>query len=291
VLRFVKVSLGSGHPPRCSRCGGPVGHVSHRPVPEVADEMDAIVRAWDEGPGPNVELTGPEPFAHPDLPALVSAAGRAGVRRLRLATDAVALVSPGNASGCVAAGVRHLAVTLLGGSAGVHDALTGGPGALEATLAGVNSYVAAADAQEAAVCVTARVPVCRHNVRDLVATVGAAVQAGADGVEISIADGGLDLASALPWITAACDTGIVNAVWVEVDGVPFCLLPGYDLHLADTVRARPGLKAAACAACQLDRFCGSGPVGAAAETLAMLVPPDGAGELAARVAVSRGVVS
>lgn len=291
MLRFVSVSLGSGQTPRCTRCGGPAPASSHRPSSDVVAEVEAVARAWETGPGPNVELTGAEPFTHPELPSLVAAARRAGVQRLRVVTDGVALASPANATGSIAAGVRHVAFTLLGGTPGVHDALTGVSGALEATLEGVRTYVAAAAAQDVAVCVTAIVPLCRHNVRDAASAMGTAVEAGAKRVRLVVEDGGMDVAPALPWITAACDTGVVNAVWVEVSGLPFCLLPGYDLHVSDTVRERLGAKGPGCAGCPLDALCGAAVTGASAETLAMLRPPADAASLAAKVAVSRGMAS
>jgi MoaA/NifB/PqqE/SkfB family radical SAM enzyme len=291
VLGFVTVSLGAGSPVRCTRCHGAGPGAGYRPASDVVADITKAAQAWSTGPGPNVSLGGPEPFGHPELPSLVAGASQAGVARLRLETDAAALVSPANASGSAAAGVRHLRFRLLGGSPGVHDALTGEADALAATLAGVRAFAAAAREQDVAVSITALVPVCRHNVCDLPATVGVALEAGADEVTLVVDDGGLDVPAAVPWITAACDSGIVNGVWVEVEGLPYCLLPGYDLHLADTVRERPGVKGPACASCALDDVCAAGPCDAAADTLGSLAPPEDADALSGRVAKSRGLAS
>lgn len=291
MLGFVSVSVGTGSPARCARCHGAAPAVAYRPASDAVADIAAVAQGWSAGPGPNVAVCGPEPFGHPELPSIVTGAAQAGVVRLRLETDAAALASPANASGSVAAGVRHLRFRLLGGSPGMHDALVGEAGALDATLEGVRAFAAAADGQNAAVSITALVPVCRHNVRDLAAAVGAALDAGADEVTLLIDDGGLDVRAAVPWITAACDTGIVNGVWVEVDGLGYCILPGYDLHLADTVREREGVKGPACPSCALEGVCAAGPRDAAAETLALLTPPADAGVLAAKVAKSRGVAS
>jgi hypothetical protein len=288
VLGFVSVLLGSGRPPRCARCHGEAPAVSYLPATEIDGMISEAARAG-EGLGRNVEFTGPEPFGHPELPALVASAKRHGVERVRLDTDAVALASAANAGGSIAAGVRHVRFTVLGGSAGLHDALVGGPGALDATLAGVRSYISAATELDEAVSVTAIVPVCRHNVHDLTLAVLAAVEAGADSVTLLLDDGGLDLAVAVPWITAACDTGVVNAAWVEVEGAPFCLLPGYELHVADTVRRLDGSKVAVCRSCDLDPVCGGGPALASADTLGDLAPPSWAAALLAKVAKARGV--
>jgi hypothetical protein len=287
VLRFVSVSLGTGRQARCGRCHGPAPEVAYRSAAEMAPLIAEAVAAA-EAPGPNVELTGPEPFDHPELPAIVASAARQGVARLKLDTDATALARPGNADGCIAAGVRHVRVVLLGGSPGIHDALAGAVGAFDAALTGIRAFVDAGAEADTMVHVTALVPVCRHNVHDLVSVVVAAVGAGADAVTLMLDDTGLDLAAAAGWLTAACDTGVVNAVWVEVEGAPFCLLPGYELHLVDVVGPRPGSKVAACRSCALDRVCGGGPAGASADTLAALAPPAGAAELSRKVSKVRG---
>lgn len=287
MIGFVSVPLGAGVGVRCTRCHESAPDQAFVPGDDIVAAIGDAVASWSGGPGPNVTLTGPEPFDHPELPALVSAATRAGVERLRLDTDAIALQSPGNAAGALVAGVRHIRFTLLGGTPGVHDALADVPGAFEATLAGVSSYRAAATAESTAVCVTARVPACRHNLHDLPAAVGAAVAAGADAVEIAMVDGRPAIAQAGPWFTAACDTGLVNGVWVEIEGVPFCLLPGYDLHLADALRPRPGMKSPVCSTCSLDALCGGAPEGSSSFTLAELAPPPFADALAPAIARAR----
>jgi hypothetical protein len=289
VIRFADVAIGSGGEVRCSRCHGEPQAVSYRPAAEVAAEIAETCAAWEGPPGPNVTLGGAEPFGHPELPALVGAAVEARCSRLRLHTDAVALRTPQNASGSLGAGVRHLAWTLLGGTPGVHDALLGTPGALDASVEGLRSFVSVAAAQQLPVTVSALVPVCRHNMGDLPAAAGLAVDAGVDSVLLRVEDGGLDLDSALPWIVAACDTGVVNGVWVEVEGVPFCLLPGYDLHLSDAVRKRSGAKPPVCAECALDSVCAGAPAGASADQLALLAPPCFAGRLVGPVRRARGM--
>jgi hypothetical protein len=289
VIRFVDVSVGTGGEVRCSRCHGAPGPVSYRAAADIVHEVAAVCAMWAERPGPNIVLGGAEPFGHPELPALVSAATEAGCSRLCVDTDAVALRSAQNAGGSLMAGVRHLRWTILGGTPGVHDALLGTPGALDAAVEGVRSFRAIAGGEAVSVSVTAFVPVCRHNAHDLPLAAGLAVDAGADRIVLRLEDGGLDLVSALPWIVAACDTGVVNGVWVEVEGVPFCLLPGYDLHLADAIRSRPGSKPPVCAECALDRVCAGAAEGASADHLSLLSPPPFAAKLAPSVARARGV--
>jgi hypothetical protein len=290
VLHFAEVSLGAGRGVRCRRCHGTADAPTFLDASVLVDRITEAA-AGTVAPGPNVALTGPEPFDHPDLPALVTAAVRSGVARLRIDTDGAALANPANAGGSIAAGVRHIRVTLLGGSPGTHDVLCGTPGAFEAALAGMRTYARAAEEQDTAVSLSVLVPVCRHTVRDLPTAVAAAGEAGARSVLLRVDDGGADLRAALPWMTAACDTGVVNGVWVELEGVAHCMAPAYVLHLADTYRSRAGVYGPRCAGCPLVASCAGGPVGASADVLASLSAPDGAAALAGRMSVVRGAES
>lgn len=291
MIDFVEVAMGSGRAATCARCRGPRPDPVFRPAGDVVAEVRDVVSGWVSPPGPNVMLSGSEPFGHPELPRIVSEAIEAGVVRLGADTDAIALRSPANAAGSLAAGLRHLRVTLLGGSPGVHDALAGAPGLLDATLAGLGTYRAAANSEGLDISITAVVPLCGHNVHDAPAAVALAIEAGADRVLLRLEDGGVSLGDAARWIVAACDTGVVNGVWVEVEGAPFCVLPGYDLHLADAMRDHPGSKAAVCVGCPLDGVCGGAPAGASGDTLADLAVPGFAAHLAPQVARGRGEVA
>jgi hypothetical protein len=287
VLHFTEVRLGPGEGTRCELCHGPAETGVYTGASILTDLIaQALLEA--QKTGRNVAFTGPEPFDHPELPSLVAMAASYGAARLRIDTDATALSNPANAAGSVAAGVRHLRVTLLGGSSGTHDALFGKPSAFEAALMGMRAFVRAGQEAELAVSLTALIPVCRHSVQDLPATVAAAAEGGAHSVLLRIDDGGVDLGAALPWMTAACDTGVVNGVWVEVEGLPYCMAPDATLHLADTVREREGSRGPRCAECPLADVCAGGPVDASADTLASLVPPKGAATLASRIRFVRG---
>ena len=287
MIEFVDVSLGDGPKVRCSRCATSPEHAAFRSGEEVVAQAATACEGWDRGTGPNIRLTGTEPFTHQELPRIVTGVMEAGCRRLAIDTDAVGLRSAQNAHGALTAGVRHLRVTFLAGTVGVHDALAGVPGIFDSTRDGVVTYRATADAAQLPVSVTVAVPVCRHNLRDLPSAVGAAVEVGADRVEVSVTDGGIDLAAAVPWIVAACDTGVVNGAWVEVEGMPFCMLPGYDMHLADAIRGRDGSKPRVCGTCPLDDVCGGAPIGASADQLALLAPPPFAAKLAPQVMRAR----
>ena len=224
MIRFAHVSLGEGAGPSCLKCAGAVPAVRPRSGHDVIAEIQEVANEWTAGTGPNVFLEGFEPFAHPELPALVAAATKAGFVRVGLETDAGALAQVGNAAGALHAGVRHVRFRTLGlDSTG--DELAGRPGLAVIASAGIRMFRETAALAGTRVAVSAVIPVCRHNVRSLSATVAALADMGVGAVRLARA--GDVPASAMAEVAAACDTGTVNRVWVDV----------YDLPVPETHRA------------------------------------------------------
>ena len=273
MLRFIDIRLGES-PGACTRCCGRVETL--REASGVLAEIAEVTSSWTTPLGPNLTLAGAEPFHHPALPDFIAAAVSGGAQRIRLDSDCHALAAPGSAVEAIQAGIRHVRFTLLGAESELHDALFGQRGALERTLAGVRAFTEAATAAKAPVHVTARVPVCRHNLQHVPATVTAAAEAGASAVLLSVEDAALDLRTAAPWLEAACDTGIVNTVWVEVEGVPYGLAAGWELHLASNYRHMAGTKTDRCSDCPLDDVCPGAVRGASADVVARFRPPGNA---------------
>jgi len=83
VIRFAHVSLGEGQRLVCKRCGAAATAPSARSVGDILAEIAEIAEEWDAPGGPNVFFEGFEPFAHPALPSLISAAADAGFARSR----------------------------------------------------------------------------------------------------------------------------------------------------------------------------------------------------------------
>lgn len=229
MLEFVRVEVGEGSPPGCSRCA-PAVPATYHDLDRLAEDIAHAVRTPSGSVAQGLLLSGPDPFSHPALPAVVEACVSTGVPRIGIETAGTALSVHGNAAGVLAAGVRHLFVRVLSGDAATHDGLVGRPGALSGALAGIATYRAAAVEAGVPCVVTGVVPVCRH-VRDaLPLTVAALARAGVDAVRlVEGRDPGGQAAAA---IAAACDTGMVNRVWVEVS--PALPLPAsHALHVLD----------------------------------------------------------
>jgi hypothetical protein len=265
VLHFENIVLGEGGRCLCTRCPGEVRAETLRDVGDIVNEIREVARAWGTRPGPNLMLTGAEPFHHPALPEILATAVCSGAQRIGLDSDCAALGSAHEAEAILESGVRHLQFTLLGSSPAQHDALSKRPGAFQETMGGVSTFIAVSRAANVPVYVGARIPVCHHDLRDLPTIVTAAARAGASFARVAVEDPGLDLRSAAPWIQAACDSGIVNGVWVEVQGVPYGLAKGWELHLSSVYHPVPGVKSVRCETCPLTSVCGGATLGARPE--------------------------
>jgi len=90
---------------------------------------------------PSVSLTGGEPALRTDLPDIVQAAKEIGLR-VNLITNGT-LISDALADELKAAGLASAQVSLEGGTAQVHDELTGHPGSFKRTLDGIERLRAA----------------------------------------------------------------------------------------------------------------------------------------------------
>ena len=285
MLRFEEISLGESELLRCGRCHG-AGTETIRDAAAIIEDIDRATDSWPGGPGPNLAFSGVEPFRHPRLAGILAAAVEAGATRIRLDSDATALSAPDASRLAIDSGVRHLQFELRGSAASLHDPLAGGAGAFDATLRGVAEFTRVAKELGCPIQISARVPVCPHNLRDLPGIVGAASKAGASFVRLVIEEPALNMLTAAPWVEAACDTGIVRATWVQVEGVPFCAATGWELHIASVYQPAVGEKAELCGRCPLDAWCGGAIVGASRSVTALFRPPPDAQRLA--VCVSRG---
>ena len=211
-MEFARIAVGEGQPLHCVHCSSPAER-SYRDAATIGAEVDRAAAASADPTGPNVCLTGPEPFGHPELPRLGIACRQAGARRIALETDAAALSVRVNAAGLVAAGVHHLHVRILHADEARGDELGGGACRTRDSFAGIAGYLEAAEAAGVNAVVTLRVPVCEHNAASLPEIVTRAAALGVHAVRLLGTDRWPPSAPA--FIGAACDTGMVNGVWVE----------------------------------------------------------------------------
>jgi MoaA/NifB/PqqE/SkfB family radical SAM enzyme len=242
-----------------------------------------VCDAWREQPGPNLEFSGAEPFGHPQLFDILRCSTDAGAQRIRIESDCAALAIPETAARTIESGVRHLQLVMRGSDEASHRALHGQESSLRATLNGASAFNEVAHELGTRVHLCARVPVCRHNLHDLPAIVVTAAKAGISFVRLVLEDETLSPWDAAQWIEAACDTGIVHAAWVEVEGVPYGAAEGWELHLACVYRQVEGQKADSCERCPLDSICGGVSRGADSRITSRMRPPAQAQQMAARI--------
>jgi len=229
LIPFSTIALGEGGLPRCDRCPSTGSGVAFRESTEIRSQIDGAVRAWTTVPGPNLVLGGAEAFAHPELPALVGYAARASVGRIALETGGGPLTVGENAAGALHVGVRHVRVHYVPRAEGASDTAPFTASACELALAGIRAFLSAAEAKNARVAVSAIVPVCRHTAALLPAAVAELAAAGVGAVRLVGSEGGSFGPALIAHVTAACDTGTVNGVWVGVSGIH--LPKTHDAHI------------------------------------------------------------
>lgn len=277
MIDFSRVSIGEGLP-SCTRCAGK-GASAFRDTEDVVTELGSR----------DVDLVGADSLTHPDIERIVEQAVSMAADRVRI--EVASGIDKAKALALIHSGVRHVRVAILGGSADAHDALVSERGAFDRVAETVARLREAGEEAGARMAFSARVPACKHNASELPGAVVAAADMGLDAVAIVTGDMGGEAGGFTPWVAAACDTGIVNTLWVEVEGLPFCLMPAHALHLADSVRATAGQKAPACGKCALDPVCGGLAGSAQPQALVSLKRPEDHEQLAAAVGRARAGVS
>jgi len=115
-----------------------------RDVPEMTtDEVRVIIdRIYDEAHCPTVSFTGGEPTLRPDLPELARYAKGKGMR-VNLITNGLTCADEAYVATLAEAGLDSAQVSVEGGSAEVHDAITRHPGSWERSTRAVRNLRAA----------------------------------------------------------------------------------------------------------------------------------------------------
>lgn len=214
MVTFTEFVIGTGGIAPCIQCA----RTGAAAAPASVDIAEMGISAHlPANPGlSGAALVGFEPFAHPQLPAIIAALRAQGEERIRLRTDCGALAVPGNAEGVVGAGVCHLEAVLLSDRA-THDRLTGRTGLFEAATKGIRAFIAAASAADARVVLTGYVPLCPHNVRTAAFAVAHLASLGAVAVHV---DAGRAKRGDEAHLVATLDTAAASGVAAFVTGWP-----------------------------------------------------------------------
>ncbi len=216
MLEVTRIHIGSGGLPSCGRCAAPAV-ATYRPAADIVAEIEALASSSD-----GILLAGAEAFGHSALPEIISAAARSGSRRIGLDTAGALLAVGGNAAGALHAGVRYFEVHYLPGDA--PDVVA----AAHAARVGIRAIIVAAAEAGQSVAVSATIRACRHTVDRLPGAVADLAADGVGAVCITAEEGSCTGPLARASVCAACDTGAVNGVWVDVLGIE--LPESHSLH-------------------------------------------------------------
>jgi MoaA/NifB/PqqE/SkfB family radical SAM enzyme len=150
-LDWIELVLGFQCNCRCLVCpGGQLGHARSMSRSEIMGGLErgralGATGAW---------FGGGEPSLHPDLVAGLERARTLGYIRRRLQTNALRLAYPAFTGRLVDAGLTEASVSVKGGQAATHEAMTRLPGSFDLLARGVRNLVASGVRVEADVLLT-----------------------------------------------------------------------------------------------------------------------------------------
>ena len=278
MLQRIDLKVGFRCNNRCDFCvqGDKRKSWPARPLAELEESLREGRRAGAEG----LVVTGGEPTLHPELFALLASARRLGYRDIQLQTNGRALCYEAFCRRLAAAGVREFNVSLHGSHAALHDRLARAPGSFVRTAAGLRNL------KRLGLRVIANSVVTSLNFRDLPALARLLAALGVDQFQLAYAhllgQAGFNRqwlaarkSDVVPWIKAALDAGRAAGLPGRTEGIPFCLMRGYEECVSEpgipatmifdaqavvrdysrSRRAEGKAKGPRCSCCRLDSLC------------------------------------
>lgn len=243
MLKYLPVFTGSSCSNECIHCP----HQTRQGIelPEIEGELS-------KGAGLHgVELYGGEPLARFDSSRLLGVS-KESFRRVKVVSNGRALAKWEVAQSVLQSGATAFEIKLWGAGQQLHDSLTGVNGSFYETIQGISNIVNTT----AKPFVAIKALVCEENLGQLPDMARAAVSLRADRFIIKPMDGRLSLPRAAQTIKLAVETAITNRVWASTEGVPLCVMGGYEVHVAEVAGERePKTKVGACSECVYDQVC------------------------------------
>ena len=185
-------------------------------------------------------LTGGEPTIRPELPELIAYARGAGFERIELQTNARALSDAALAEAVAEAGLTSALVALHAPIAEVHDAITQRPGGFAETTAGMRHLI------NHGVEVRVNAVISRLNLEHLPALVPFLAEQFPEvrltqltfphpngNAETNFERVVPPLAETAEVVVQTLRRGLRRGIWLLVEAIPVCLLPGFEKHSID----------------------------------------------------------
>jgi len=223
LLKYKEIFLGN------SPCNNKCLHCSIREKDSSKTDLSSILSSLEEKIEENVALYGGDPTLRKDLPEIIRAAKHDGYRRVKLLTNGRAFSDMQFVDQIMHAGCNLFEITLWGSNPSMHDHLTQTSGSFWETIRGLENLAGLAD--DRFVCI--RIPVCKENHSDLENCVTTALSFNINRIILSFQDDRLSFQQVLPHINNAINISIFNRIWIQTEGIPFCIMQGLEQHIGE----------------------------------------------------------
>jgi sulfatase maturation enzyme AslB (radical SAM superfamily) len=221
LLKYKEIFLGGRCNNNCLYCP-PL----HKDSPQADfNQIVSLLKLKEENE--NICFYGGEPTLRSDLFNIIGVAAETGYRRIKLSTNGMLLAAPGYAEELIGAGCRMLEIAVWGPNPNLHDYLTKTRDSYLQVMQGLeNLSVVQSDK-----FVTVVLPLCRENYRDLENMTATVLNFGIHRIIARLTDPALSFADALPHVRNAINISIFNRTWFLTEGIPLCLLGGFEPHV------------------------------------------------------------
>jgi sulfatase maturation enzyme AslB (radical SAM superfamily) len=251
LLKYKEIFLGK------SPCNNKCLHCSIREDDSSKTDLSSILSSLKERTEENVALYGGDPTLRSDLLEIIRAAKREGYRRIKLFTNGRAFSNRQLVDQIMKAGCNLFEITVWGSNPSLHDYLTQTSGSFWETIRGLENLAGLAD--DRFVCI--RIPVCKENHSDLENCVTTALSFNVNRIILSLQDDRLSFQQVLPHIKNAINISIFNRIWIQTEGIPFCIMQGLEHHIGEilvglnTIYARTFQQHNCCIQCIYKELC------------------------------------
>lgn len=199
------------------------------------ERLSSIIKEHREKGIDNIDMDGGEPLLHPDLVPAVALARDIGYRQINVTSNGRKLADEALARSLLDAGVTNVLISVHGGTADIHDAITCEVGSFAETMAGVGNI---ARLRRDGVGFGINTTICATNVSALEPLADLVVQSGADVFNIQFLTPFGSAAAKIvpdPEESARAVMRVIdrvgNRVKIQVINSQFCLFPGYEQYL------------------------------------------------------------
>lgn len=215
---------------------------------------DELIKSLEEGRAGGavgVVITGGEPTLHKQIVKIAKAARDLGYTLIQVQSNGRTFCYEDFCKRLIDAGVNEFGPSLHGSTAKIHDYLTGAPGAFMQTISGMRNL------KKLKQRVITNSVITKTNYRDLPDLARLLVALGVDQFQFAFMHMSGRAGENKEWLTArksliepyvkkALDVGIKAGKTVMTEAIPYCLMGGYEKHVAEQIIPRTRIYDADC---------------------------------------------